>query len=365
MIEVPRAALTADEIAEDAEFFTFGTNDLTQTTFGYSRDDAEGKFLLQYVETQDPAGQPVPDARPRRAWASLMRMAVEKGRADPPGPEGRHLRRARRRPRRASPSATRSAWTTCPARRSACRSRGWRRRRRRSTVPRCATASRRRSDRVRFGHAGEGDGVTGGLVGSGVAVGLADGLADGVGLAGGDGAGVADGIGDDVAAGGERVALGRGDGGCVGTTTGGRCVAGAGDGVGGESVALGMAAVAVGEPPGVASGVPVVPSTAPAGRSGEAIGAGDARLASSCVAPTPTISAPITPAVAAPTHRTRPRAASGASREAGSMVRPRSIARSASSAATRPMHSPQTDACSAASRGGSPGAPSASHVQKV
>ncbi len=50
MIEIPRAALTADEIAEQAEFFSFGTNDLTQTCFGYSRDDAEGKFLLRYVE---------------------------------------------------------------------------------------------------------------------------------------------------------------------------------------------------------------------------------------------------------------------------------------------------------------------------
>jgi len=50
MIEIPRAALTADEIAAFAEFFSFGTNDLTQTCFGYSRDDAEGKFLLRYVE---------------------------------------------------------------------------------------------------------------------------------------------------------------------------------------------------------------------------------------------------------------------------------------------------------------------------
>jgi len=53
MIEVPRAALTAGEIAEYAEFFSFGTNDLTQMTFGYSRDDAEGKFLLKYVEGFD------------------------------------------------------------------------------------------------------------------------------------------------------------------------------------------------------------------------------------------------------------------------------------------------------------------------
>ena len=50
MIEIPRAALTADEIAEYAEFFSFGTNDLTQMTFGYSRDDAEGKFLNRYVD---------------------------------------------------------------------------------------------------------------------------------------------------------------------------------------------------------------------------------------------------------------------------------------------------------------------------
>ncbi|SDW13795.1 pyruvate phosphate dikinase [Marininema mesophilum] len=50
MIEVPRAALTAGEIAEEADFFSFGTNDLTQTTFGYSRDDAEGKFLHQYID---------------------------------------------------------------------------------------------------------------------------------------------------------------------------------------------------------------------------------------------------------------------------------------------------------------------------
>jgi pyruvate,orthophosphate dikinase len=49
MIEIPRAALTADLIAEEAEFFSFGTNDLTQLTFGYSRDDA-GKFLAEYYD---------------------------------------------------------------------------------------------------------------------------------------------------------------------------------------------------------------------------------------------------------------------------------------------------------------------------
>jgi pyruvate, orthophosphate dikinase len=52
MIEIPRAALTANQIAEEADFFSFGTNDLTQTTFGYSRDDAEGKFLQTYIENK-------------------------------------------------------------------------------------------------------------------------------------------------------------------------------------------------------------------------------------------------------------------------------------------------------------------------
>src|SRR5574342_43341 len=52
IIEIPRAALTADRIAEEADFFSFGTNDLTQTTFGFSRDDAEGKFLQTYIENK-------------------------------------------------------------------------------------------------------------------------------------------------------------------------------------------------------------------------------------------------------------------------------------------------------------------------
>ena len=65
MIEIPRAALTADKIAETAEFFSFGTNDLTQMTFGVSRDDA-GKFLPLYLRRGDLAGRPVRDARPGR-----------------------------------------------------------------------------------------------------------------------------------------------------------------------------------------------------------------------------------------------------------------------------------------------------------
>ena len=63
MIEIPRAALTADEIAKEAEFFCFGTNDLTQMTFGFSRDDA-GKFLDAYYDTKIYENDPFRKARP-------------------------------------------------------------------------------------------------------------------------------------------------------------------------------------------------------------------------------------------------------------------------------------------------------------
>ncbi len=82
MIEVPRGALTADEIAKDAAFFSFGTNDLTQMTFGYSRDDAEGGFLLKYVEEGILPFNPFQTLDD--AVAGLMRIAVEKGRATRP-----------------------------------------------------------------------------------------------------------------------------------------------------------------------------------------------------------------------------------------------------------------------------------------
>ncbi len=82
MIEIPRAALTADEVAETAEFFSFGTNDLTQMTFGYSRDDA-GKFLPIYLD------KGLLDADPfqvidQTGVGSLMKIAVEKGRRTRP-----------------------------------------------------------------------------------------------------------------------------------------------------------------------------------------------------------------------------------------------------------------------------------------
>ena len=82
MIEVPRGALTADEIADDAEFFSFGTNDLTQMTFGYSRDDAEGGFLLKYVEDRILPVNPFQTLDD--AVAGLMKIAVDKGRATRP-----------------------------------------------------------------------------------------------------------------------------------------------------------------------------------------------------------------------------------------------------------------------------------------
>jgi pyruvate,orthophosphate dikinase len=83
MIEVPRAAITADEIASVAQFFSFGTNDLTQMTFGYSRDDAEARFLLQYVEMGILPKNPF-QTLDRAGVGELMRMAVEKGRATRP-----------------------------------------------------------------------------------------------------------------------------------------------------------------------------------------------------------------------------------------------------------------------------------------
>jgi len=89
MIELPRAALTAGQIAEMADFFSFGTNDLTQTTFGISRDDAEGKFLLKYVDgLQEPGIEGRVKILPvnpfqtldRDGVGQLVRMAVENGR---------------------------------------------------------------------------------------------------------------------------------------------------------------------------------------------------------------------------------------------------------------------------------------------
>jgi pyruvate,orthophosphate dikinase len=78
MIEVPRSALTAADIAREAEFFSFGTNDLTQMTFGYSRDDAEGKFLRYYVESGILPENPF-QVIDRDGVGRLVRMAVTEG----------------------------------------------------------------------------------------------------------------------------------------------------------------------------------------------------------------------------------------------------------------------------------------------
>jgi pyruvate,orthophosphate dikinase len=83
MIELPRAALTADEVAKEAEFFSFGTNDLTQTTYGLSRDDA-GKFLPYYVDRGIFPSDPFV-AIDQAGVGQLVRMGCEKGRQTRPG----------------------------------------------------------------------------------------------------------------------------------------------------------------------------------------------------------------------------------------------------------------------------------------
>ena len=80
MIELPRAALVADQLAEYAQFFSCGTNDLTQTTLGYSRDDAENKFLFQYIDKGVFKENPFAELD-REGPGQLVKMAVEKGRS--------------------------------------------------------------------------------------------------------------------------------------------------------------------------------------------------------------------------------------------------------------------------------------------
>ncbi len=84
MIELPRAALVADQLAEYAQFFSCGTNDLTQTTLGYSRDDAENKFLFQYIDKGVFKENPFAELD-RDGPGQLVKMAVEKGRSVNPG----------------------------------------------------------------------------------------------------------------------------------------------------------------------------------------------------------------------------------------------------------------------------------------
>lgn len=83
MIELPRAALTADEIAEKTDFFSFGTNDLTQTTFGFSRDDAEAKFLPHYLNENILPANPF-ETIDVKGVGELIKIAVEKGKSANP-----------------------------------------------------------------------------------------------------------------------------------------------------------------------------------------------------------------------------------------------------------------------------------------
>jgi pyruvate,orthophosphate dikinase len=84
MIELPRAALTAGQIAEAAEFFSYGTNDLTQTTWGFSRDDVEGSFFSEYLDRGVFGVSPF-ETLDREGVGRLVRIASEEGRAARPG----------------------------------------------------------------------------------------------------------------------------------------------------------------------------------------------------------------------------------------------------------------------------------------
>ena len=97
MIELPRAAMTAHEIADEAEFFSFGTNDMTQTTWGFSRDDVEAAFFPQYLEAGVFGVSPFEtlDVEGRRADRVGRGVGGQGARA---GPRARGVRRARRRP---------------------------------------------------------------------------------------------------------------------------------------------------------------------------------------------------------------------------------------------------------------------------
>ena len=98
MIETPRAALVADEIAEVAEFFSFGTNDLTQMTFGFSRDDVEGRMMPAYLEQGLLPVSPF-EQLDRDGVGKLVEWAKARGPRGAARPQARHLRRARRRSR--------------------------------------------------------------------------------------------------------------------------------------------------------------------------------------------------------------------------------------------------------------------------
>ena len=96
MIEVVRACMRAGKLAETATFFSFGTNDLTQATFSFSREDAENKFLPFYNEHKILQDNPF-EILDVKGVGRLMAIAVEWGRKTRAGPKSWHLRRTRRR----------------------------------------------------------------------------------------------------------------------------------------------------------------------------------------------------------------------------------------------------------------------------
>ena len=97
MIETPRAALIAGQLAELAQFLSFGTNDLTQLTYGFSRDDVEAQLLTAYVEKDLLPVSPFASLDPDGVGA-LIRTAIAQRAPGQPDDQARHLRRARRRP---------------------------------------------------------------------------------------------------------------------------------------------------------------------------------------------------------------------------------------------------------------------------
>ena len=120
MIELPRAALTAHRIADAADFFSFGTNDLTQTTWGFSRDDVESTVFAAYLEkgvSPSPRSRPSTPTASGGWWRSRPRRAERPSRTSSSGSAASTV--AIRSP---STSSTAPGWTTCPAHRSGCRS---------------------------------------------------------------------------------------------------------------------------------------------------------------------------------------------------------------------------------------------------
>ena len=98
MIETPRAALRADEIAEEADFFSFGTNDLTQMAFGFSRDDVESRMMPAYLEQGLLKRNPF-ETIDQAGVGELVEIGAERGPGDQARAQARRVRRARRRPR--------------------------------------------------------------------------------------------------------------------------------------------------------------------------------------------------------------------------------------------------------------------------